>query len=102
MLESLARVFGLDATATQYLLSLTSARPRPARPPRRETVPAGILQLLDALELPAFVENRMFAADWLGPIGAAFLTAAVVVTALSRPARRPIEAPGRVDAAVTR
>jgi transcriptional regulator with XRE-family HTH domain len=60
VLEALARVFGLDATATRYLLSLTSAQPRAAKRPRRETVPTGIRQLLDALELPAFVENRMF------------------------------------------
>jgi transcriptional regulator with XRE-family HTH domain len=60
VLQALARVFGLDATATQYLLSLSAARPAPPRRPRREAVPAGIRQLLDALVLPAFVENRMF------------------------------------------
>ena len=62
VLEALARVFGLDATATEYLLSLTAPRPakqRRARP-RPETVPAGIRQLLGALNLPAFVESRMF------------------------------------------
>jgi transcriptional regulator with XRE-family HTH domain len=59
VLEALAGVFGLDATATQYLLSLSAPRPA-ARRPRRETVPAGIRQLLDTLVLPAFVENRMF------------------------------------------
>ena len=62
VLESLARVFGLDVTATEYLLSLTA--PRPAKPrrahKRQETVPAGIRQLLSALNLPAFVEGRMF------------------------------------------
>ena len=60
VLQALARVFGLDAAATQYLLSLSAARPAPPRRPRREVVPAGIRQLLDALELPAFAENRMF------------------------------------------
>jgi transcriptional regulator with XRE-family HTH domain len=60
VLEALARVFGLDATATAYLLSLSTARPAPARRPRREVVPTGIRQLLDVLALPAFVENRMF------------------------------------------
>ncbi|EXG81071.1 helix-turn-helix transcriptional regulator [Cryptosporangium arvum] len=60
VLESLARVFRLDATATQYLLSLSTARPAPRRA-RRETVPIGIRQLLDVINLPAFVENRMFA-----------------------------------------
>src|SRR6202044_2551918 len=51
VLEALARVFGLDATATQYLLSLATPRPaKPRRPrPRQETVPAGIRQLLDAV-----------------------------------------------------
>jgi transcriptional regulator with XRE-family HTH domain len=59
VLEALARVFGLDATATQYLLSLSTARPR-SRRPRREVVPTGIRQLLDVIGLPAFVESRMF------------------------------------------
>ncbi|MHA6621021.1 helix-turn-helix domain-containing protein [Pseudonocardia sp. DLS-67] len=59
VLEALARVLRLDATATQYLLSLSAARPRPRRP-QREVVPSGIRQLLDVLELPAFVESRTF------------------------------------------
>ncbi len=57
VLLALARVFGLDAAGTEYLLSLSTARPRRAR---REVVPAGIRQLLDALTLPAFVESRRF------------------------------------------
>ncbi|MCW2540609.1 MAG: transcriptional regulator [Frankiales bacterium] len=60
VLEALARVFGLDAIATQYLLSLSGARSTIAKRPRREVVPVGIRQLLDALELPAFVESRIF------------------------------------------
>jgi transcriptional regulator with XRE-family HTH domain len=62
VLEALARVFGLDATATTYLLSLAAARPAKARRvrPRPEPVPSGIRQLLAALNLPAFVESRMF------------------------------------------
>jgi transcriptional regulator with XRE-family HTH domain len=60
VLQALARVLGLDATATQYLLSLSAARPAAPRRPRREVVPTGIRQLLGVLELPAFVENRMF------------------------------------------
>jgi len=63
VLQTLARVFGLDAAATQYLLSLSAAqasRPTSARQRRRDIVPAGIRQLLGALELPAFVESRMF------------------------------------------
>ena len=60
VLDALAGVFGLDATARQYLLSLAVARPATARRPRREVVPAGIRQLLDGLGLPAFVESRIF------------------------------------------
>lgn len=60
VLEALARVFGLDAAATEYLLSLSAGHPRAARRPRREVVPAGIRQLLDVIGLPAFVENRRF------------------------------------------
>jgi transcriptional regulator with XRE-family HTH domain len=60
VLEALARVLGLDGTATQYLLSLSAARPATPRRPRREDVATGIGQLLAALELPAFVESRMF------------------------------------------
>jgi transcriptional regulator with XRE-family HTH domain len=59
VLEALARVFGLDETATRYLLSLSAARSAPRRP-RRETVPMNIRQLVDVLELPAFVESRLF------------------------------------------
>jgi len=60
VLDALARVLGLDATATAYLRSLSTARPAPARRLRREVVPTGIRQLLDVLGLPAFVESRMF------------------------------------------
>ncbi len=65
ILESLARVLRLDATATQYLLSLgTAAGSRPprtrARRPGREVVPEGIRLLLASLDLPAFVEGRLF------------------------------------------
>jgi transcriptional regulator with XRE-family HTH domain len=59
VLEALARVLRLDATATGYLLSLSAARPGAPRRPRREAVPAGIRQLLDVVGLPAFVESRM-------------------------------------------
>ncbi|SDL38451.1 helix-turn-helix domain-containing protein [Nonomuraea jiangxiensis] len=60
VLEALARVFRLDATATRYLLSLSTAHPATPRRPRREVVPAGIRQLLDVINLPAFVESRTF------------------------------------------
>ncbi|OJF15404.1 helix-turn-helix domain-containing protein [Couchioplanes caeruleus] len=69
VLEALAGVFGLDAAATQYLLSLSGARPTTRKRPRREVVPTGIRHLLDALELPAYVVSRMFdvlAANRLG------------------------------------
>ncbi len=69
VLEALARVLGLDPAATRYLLSLSGTRAAGPRRPRREAVPSGIRQLLDALGLPAFVENRMFdvlAANRLG------------------------------------
>lgn len=59
VLEALARVLQLDATATDYLLTLGTPRPR-SRPrrPRRESVPAEIAQLLEVIGLPAFVEGR--------------------------------------------
>jgi transcriptional regulator with XRE-family HTH domain len=60
VLQSLARVLGLDATATQYLLSLPAAPPPAPRRVRRRAVPAGIRQLLAVIGLPAFVEDRMF------------------------------------------
>jgi transcriptional regulator with XRE-family HTH domain len=64
VLDALARVFGLDATATDYLLSLVRPAAGPAEPParrpRRETVPASVRQLIAAVNLPAFVESRMF------------------------------------------
>src|SRR6266851_5766290 len=62
VLEAIARVFGLDETATRYLLGLAAARPAGPRRSRarQQPVPPGIRQLLAALNLPAFVESRMF------------------------------------------
>jgi transcriptional regulator with XRE-family HTH domain len=60
VLQALARVLALDAEATSYLLSLSTARPSARRRVRRETVPPGVRQLLDVLQLPAFVESRSF------------------------------------------
>jgi transcriptional regulator with XRE-family HTH domain len=60
VLHALARVLGLDATATQYLLSLPATPSPTPRRTRRQAVPAGIRQLLDVIGLPAFVEDRMF------------------------------------------
>jgi transcriptional regulator with XRE-family HTH domain len=62
VLTALARVLGLDATATSYLLSVAASRPARTRAKagRQETVPASIRQLIAAINLPAFVESRMF------------------------------------------
>jgi transcriptional regulator with XRE-family HTH domain len=61
VLEALARVLRLDQAAADYLLGLAAPRPRHRpRRPRRETVPAGVRQLLDVVGLPAFVEGRYF------------------------------------------
>ncbi|MGH3251960.1 MAG: helix-turn-helix domain-containing protein [Trebonia sp.] len=61
VLGALARVFGLDTTATEYLLSLAAPRsPNRRARSRQEGVPPGIRQLLGALNLPAFVESRSF------------------------------------------
>ena len=61
VLEALARVLGLDQTGTDYLLELATARPaHQRRQPRREIVPAGIVQLLRVVGTPAFVEGRFF------------------------------------------
>ena len=58
VLESLARVLRLDAAATRYLLELPTGHPPARRRPRGDTVPSRIRQLLDTINLPAFVENR--------------------------------------------
>jgi transcriptional regulator with XRE-family HTH domain len=62
VLTALARVLGLDATATSYLLSVAAIRPARTRTKvgRQETVPVSIRQLISAINLPAFVESRMF------------------------------------------
>jgi transcriptional regulator with XRE-family HTH domain len=59
VLEAIARVLGLDATATEYLLSLPATRGAAPRM-RREVAPTGIRHLLTTMVLPAFVESRMF------------------------------------------
>jgi len=60
VLEALARVLQLDEVEADYLLALTDPRPRVRRPQRTERVPARLLHLLAALDLPAFVEGRYF------------------------------------------
>ncbi|WP_100470721.1 helix-turn-helix domain-containing protein [Mycobacteroides abscessus] len=59
VLDSLARVLQLDQASTDYLVSLVTPRARPRRRRiRRETVPAGTLQLIETLTLPAYVFGR--------------------------------------------
>jgi transcriptional regulator with XRE-family HTH domain len=59
VLEALADVLRLDATATDYLLRLGAPRARSrVRRPRPERVPAATAQLLDVIGLPSFVEGR--------------------------------------------
>lgn len=59
VLEAIARVLQLDATATSYLLDLGAPRSRSRAPrPRRETVPVETAQLVSVIGLPAFVEGR--------------------------------------------
>lgn len=60
VLDALARVLQLDASATDYLIGLSQEQPRRANRVRREVVPTGILRLLDTIGLPAFVEGRWF------------------------------------------
>jgi transcriptional regulator with XRE-family HTH domain len=61
VLESIGRVLRLDDEHMAHLLSLVADAPRARRPrPRKETVPAGALKLLDALVQPAFIEGRYF------------------------------------------
>ncbi|WP_433061350.1 helix-turn-helix transcriptional regulator [Dactylosporangium sp. CS-033363] len=58
VLESLARVLHLDDDSRAYLLGLAADKPRRARRPRPERVPAGTAKLVALLPLPAFVEGR--------------------------------------------
>ncbi|MEW2301239.1 helix-turn-helix transcriptional regulator [Streptomyces sp. NPDC006655] len=65
VLEALARVLGLDADATAYLVSLARDRPAEGRGPRAraphrtEQVPAGLRQLIDGWPRnPAYVQNH--------------------------------------------
>lgn len=61
VLEALARVLQLDQAATDYLLGLATPAPRHRpRRPKREDVPASIRQLLEVLNVPAFVLGRYF------------------------------------------
>jgi transcriptional regulator with XRE-family HTH domain len=58
ILDALADALQLDVDGTAYLHELGRPRPRPRAGARRERVAAGILQLIDELNLPAFVQGR--------------------------------------------
>lgn len=60
VLEALARVLQLDDATADHLIALGAPRPRHRRRPRKDVVPAGVAQLVEALDLPAFVEGRYF------------------------------------------
>ncbi|GAB3650241.1 helix-turn-helix domain-containing protein [Glycomyces tarimensis] len=60
VLEAIARVLQLDDDHCAHLLTLASTGDRRRPRPRKETVPAGALKLLDALVQPAFIEGRYF------------------------------------------
>jgi transcriptional regulator with XRE-family HTH domain len=71
VLDALARVLQLDQAGTDFLHDLATPARRHRRRPRRETVPISIVQLLDTLGLPGFVEGRYFdvlAANRLAPV----------------------------------
>lgn len=58
VLESIARVLQLDDDTRVYLLGLAAQKPNRRRRSRKESVPSGIVKLLEALAMPAFVEGR--------------------------------------------
>lgn len=59
VLESIGRVLQLDEEHLAHLLTLAAEVPRHRRRrPRKEVVPPGALNLLDALVQPAFIEDR--------------------------------------------
>ena len=59
VLQALARVLRLDATATAYLHELAAPRPRTRRS-RRRAVPPETAQLLEVIGLPAIVVDEYF------------------------------------------
>ena len=59
VLESIAHVLQLDDAHFAHLSSLVVETPRKrTRRPRKETVPFGVLKLLNTLDLPSFIEGR--------------------------------------------
>ncbi len=65
VLDALARVLGLDADATAYLISLSQPTSRTTARPEPTAIPEGIRHLMDAQTSPAFVQTR-----WLDVLAA--------------------------------
>ncbi|AWB92415.1 helix-turn-helix domain-containing protein [Aeromicrobium chenweiae] len=60
VLEAIAHVLQLDDVSTAYLLEIATPKPRRTRRVPREDVPTGLRQMLDVINLPAFIEGRYF------------------------------------------
>ncbi|GAA1442088.1 helix-turn-helix transcriptional regulator [Leifsonia poae] len=58
VLDAIARVLQLNPEASAYLFELANPKPPRARRRRAERVPEGILVMLDAIDMPAFVEGK--------------------------------------------
>ncbi|MFG1708292.1 helix-turn-helix transcriptional regulator [Nonomuraea sp. M3C6] len=58
VLDALANALRLDAAATAHLHDLARPKTRRRARPRAERVPAGIIQLIDQLPMPAYVYGR--------------------------------------------
>ncbi|MEV4535092.1 helix-turn-helix transcriptional regulator [Asanoa sp. NPDC049518] len=65
VLDALARVLGLDADATAYMISLSQPASRTAARPSSPTVPDSIRYFMDAQTCPAFVQT-----PWLDVLAA--------------------------------
>ena len=73
VLDSLARVLRLDDVERSYLHGLVDSGPRPRRRrPPAERVPARLLHLLAAIDVPAFIEGRTFDVLAVNDLGTAF------------------------------
>lgn len=59
VLEAIARVLQLDESSLEYVLELSTTKPRALRAPRRrETITPRIRELVHSINLPAFVSGR--------------------------------------------
>jgi len=58
VIEALGRALQLDDDQLAYLHGLARPKPRRRRPVRQDRVSAGTVRLLEALPMPAFVQNR--------------------------------------------